>query len=434
MNPHATSHPDPQPGSFAFTAETEARAAQIIARYPEDRIRSAVIPLLDLAQRDNGGWLSKEAIEFVAQRLDMPPIRVYEVASFYTMFNLKPVGRYLLQVCRTTPCWLVGSDDLTDTIKRTCGVEIGETSADGLFTLMEVECLGACCNAPMLQINDDYYEDMTAESLAQLLDDLKNGRDVKRGSQTGREASAQAGGRHVLKEMPAYSGSGILREDPPEEADKEANGTGQPGPKEKAAGPPPKGPETTAGAAANPPGGTSSPAPVGTSRQGDNVTPPEKPATAEGEDGVSDDPQERAREEADSIAAALADLPDDATAEQKADAVGERPQAVDAPPESERVDLKRIKGIGPKNEAALHGIGIYHFHQIAAWSRPQVRWVGTYLSFPGRIDREDWVAQAKALAAGEETEFSQRVDRGEVASSAGGAKEVPPGDETKKGE
>jgi len=209
-----TSHRPPEPGDFAFSPDNEALAQRIIARYPEGRHRSAVIPLLDIAQRQNGGWLSRRAIEFVAQRLDMAPIRVHEVASFYTMFNKKPVGKYLLQVCRTTPCWLRGSDSLTQTIKDFCGVGIGGTSQDGLFTLVEVECLGACCNAPMVQINDDYYEDLTSESLTKILEDLKEGKPVEIGSQAGRLASARSDGPHTLIDLPAGPpASGILLSD-----------------------------------------------------------------------------------------------------------------------------------------------------------------------------------------------------------------------------
>ena len=159
----ATSHRAGEAGDFAFTAETMAKAQEIMARYPEGRQGSAMIALLDLAQRQNGGWLPGEAIEYVANVLDVAPIRAYEVASFYTMFNLKPVGKHFIQVCRTTPCWLCGSDDLTKACLDTLGVGLGETTEDGQFTVIEVECLGACANAPMVQINDDYYEDLSRD-------------------------------------------------------------------------------------------------------------------------------------------------------------------------------------------------------------------------------------------------------------------------------
>ena len=197
-----TSHPEGEAGGFSFTAENVARAKQIIARYPEGRQASAVIALLDLAQRQNGNWLSSEAIEYVANRLEMAPIRVHEVASFYTMFNQKPVGRHFIQVCRTTPCWLRGSDDLTGTCLGKLGTELGKTSEDGLFTVVEVECLGACANAPMVQINDLYYEDLTPERMAEIIDDLRAGKEVPMGSQSGRQASAPAGSPATMAEVP----------------------------------------------------------------------------------------------------------------------------------------------------------------------------------------------------------------------------------------
>ena len=193
-----TSHPEGVAGAFAFTPEHEQRADAIVARYPEGRQASAVIALLDLAQRQNSNWLSPEAIEYVANRLDMAPIRVHEVATFYTMFNLKPVGRHLIQVCRTTPCWLRGADDLTRACLDKVGTKLKETSADGDFTVVEVECLGACANAPMAQINDLYYEDLTPERMIEIMDDLKAGKEVGMGSQSGRQGSAPEGGPQTL--------------------------------------------------------------------------------------------------------------------------------------------------------------------------------------------------------------------------------------------
>ncbi len=198
-----TRYREGEPGDFAFTAEEQARARVVIARYPEGRQASAVIALLDLAQRQNHGWLSREAIDYVANFLEMAPIRVYEVASFYSMFNLKPVGRHLVQVCRTTPCWLRGAAELTDSCCEKLGVGLGETSEDGEFTLIEVECLGACANAPMVQIGDDYYEDLTPERLSQILDDLKAGKEVPGGSRIGRQSSMAEGGMTTLKDLPA---------------------------------------------------------------------------------------------------------------------------------------------------------------------------------------------------------------------------------------
>ncbi len=186
---------------FTFSAATLERVKTIIARYPENRQISAVVPLLDLAQRQNGGWLSREAIEFVGAFLEMAPIRVHEIATFYSMFNLKPVGTHLIQVCRTTPCWLNGAADLTRLCCEKLGVGLGENSRDGLFTVVEVECLGACANAPMVQINDLYYEDLTPESLEEIIDRLRAGEEVAAGSQTGRQGSAPAGGATTLRKV-----------------------------------------------------------------------------------------------------------------------------------------------------------------------------------------------------------------------------------------
>jgi NADH-quinone oxidoreductase subunit E len=190
-----------QPTSFAFTAEYRARADKIIGRYPQGRQPSAVIPLLDLAQRQSGGWLPRAAMDHVAEILGMASIRVYEVATFYTMFNLKPVGKYLLQVCRTTPCWLRGADNMTETCKKKLGIDLKETTADGLFTLVEVECLGACVNAPVVQVNDDFYEDLDEAKLDRLLEDLKAGKKPAHGPQVDRLNSAPVGGATTLKDV-----------------------------------------------------------------------------------------------------------------------------------------------------------------------------------------------------------------------------------------
>lgn len=190
-----------QPASFAFTPENRARVDKIIARYPQGRQPSAVLPLLDLAQRQAGGWLPRAAMDHVADILNMAPIRVYEVATFYTMFNLKPVGKYLLQVCRTTPCWLRGADNMTETCKKKLGIGLKETTPDGLFTLVEVECLGACVNAPVVQVNDDFYEDLDETKLNYLLDDLKAGKKPKHGPQIDRLNSAPVGGATTLTEF-----------------------------------------------------------------------------------------------------------------------------------------------------------------------------------------------------------------------------------------
>jgi NADH dehydrogenase (ubiquinone) flavoprotein 2 len=179
---------------FTFTPDNLARAKVIVARYPAGRQASAVIPLLDLAQRQNKNCLTLAAMDYVADMLEMPRIKVYEVANFYTMFNKEPVGENLVQICTTTPCWLRGSDDIVHACRKKLGIGVGETTPDGKFSVMKVECLAACVNAPMVQINDDYYEDLTPEIMGKILDDLKAGRKPAAGSQTGRRGScAQTG-------------------------------------------------------------------------------------------------------------------------------------------------------------------------------------------------------------------------------------------------
>jgi len=191
-----------QPATFAFDAANLERARAIIARYPAGRQASAVLPLLDIAQRQAGNWLPRAAMDYVAGMLDMAPIRVYEVATFYSMFNLQPVGAWFFQICTTTPCWLRGSDKVVEACQRKLGIGIGETTPDGKFTLKEVECLGACVNAPIIQVNDDFYEDLDGPSTEKLIDELAAGRVPPRGSAIGRQKSAPEGGPQVLKAIP----------------------------------------------------------------------------------------------------------------------------------------------------------------------------------------------------------------------------------------
>ncbi len=193
-------------GAFAWTADNAAQAKVVIGRYPPGRQASAIIPLLDLAQRqvgaetDTQGWLPIPVIEYVAAQLDMPKIRAYEVATFYTMFNLAPVGRFHVQVCGTTPCMLRGSNDLLAACYEK-GLKKGHTTEDGLFTLNEVECLGVCANAPMVQINDDNYEDLSFDSMTAILEALARGETPKPGPQIDRQTSCPEGGPTTLQAM-----------------------------------------------------------------------------------------------------------------------------------------------------------------------------------------------------------------------------------------
>ena len=187
-----------QPAIFKFSRENEAEIKRIVSKYPKGRQASAVMPLLDLAQRQHKNWIPMKAIELIASKLDMAEIRVLEVATFYTMFNLKPVGQFLLQACTTTPCWLRGSDEMMLAIKDRLNISSGETSACGRFSLLEVECLGACVNAPILQVNDDFYEDLDYQTTSDLLVSLEAGAPLPVGSALGRSGSEAADGATTL--------------------------------------------------------------------------------------------------------------------------------------------------------------------------------------------------------------------------------------------
>jgi NADH-quinone oxidoreductase E subunit len=190
-----------QPATFTFSRANREAAEGIVARYPAGRQASAVMPLLDLAQRQNDGWLPTAALDHVAEVLDMPPIQVYEVATFYTMYNLDPIGRHHVQVCTNISCLLRGSDHVAQACRNALGVDFGETTEDGLFTLSEVECLGACANAPMMQIDDDFYEDLDAASAQSVLNGLRRGDRPTPGPQSGRRGAEPAGGLTTLKDV-----------------------------------------------------------------------------------------------------------------------------------------------------------------------------------------------------------------------------------------
>lgn len=190
-----------QPDKFVFDTGTQSKADQIISRYPPGRQASAVLPLLDLAQRQAGGWLPKAAMDHVARVLNMAPIRVYEVATFYTMYNLEPLGQNVVQVCTTTPCALRNCASVVQACREELGIEFGDTTEDGKFSLLEVECLGACVNAPMMQIGDDYFEDLDEISTKQILQALRNGDAPTPGPQSKRRGSEPAGGLTSLTDF-----------------------------------------------------------------------------------------------------------------------------------------------------------------------------------------------------------------------------------------
>ncbi|MCW5696662.1 MAG: NADH-quinone oxidoreductase subunit NuoE [Bauldia sp.] len=310
-----------QPDSFAFTADNVRWAEREIAKYPAGRQHSAVIALLGRAQQQHGGWLPEPAIRHVAGILDMPYIRALEIATFYTMFQLEPVGRIAhIAVCGTTPCMLRGAEDLKDICRHRIAHHPFEVSADGNFSWEEVECAGACVNAPMIQIGADTFEDLTPESFDALLDDLAAGRPVRHGPQIDRIMSAPEGGPTTLHDHH--------------------------GPTRAARRP---------GAAA--------------------------PAASPLTDAEAKEPTD---------AANLREKPSEAA----------EPMRLREPRNSAPDDLRRIAGIGARMVELLHGIGIYHFDQIAEWTPGNAAWIDHELSLRGRIKREDWVGKAKALAAG----------------------------------
>ncbi|AHM02648.1 NADH-ubiquinone oxidoreductase chain E [Roseibacterium elongatum DSM 19469] len=330
-------HPE-QPESFAFTPANQAWAEAQITKYPEGRQASAIIPLLWRAQEQEG-WLTRPAIEHVADMLDMAHIRALEVATFYFMFQLQPVGAVAhIQICGTTSCMICGAEDLVAVCKEKIAANAHQLSADGKFSWEEVECLGACANAPMAQIGKDYYEDLTAEKLAWLLDEMAAGRVPTPGPQNGRYASEPASGLTSLTEheagRDALNASARLATDIGDTI-KRIDGTELP-----------------------------LLAPWGKQSGGDRPAAP---------------------------APAPAAAPQTAPAE-------EAPETLGAPRDGGADDLKRISGVGPKLEGLLNEMGFYHFDQIAAWTPEQVAWVDNRLNFKGRIERDDWVAQARALA------------------------------------
>jgi NADH-quinone oxidoreductase subunit E len=370
-----------QPDSFAFSAENAEWAKGIVAKFPDGRQASAVIPLMWRAQEQEG-WVTKPAIEEIGRMLDMPFIRVLEVATFYTMFHLEPVGKKAhIQLCGTTPCMLRGSEDLKAVCKSRIHAEPHHLSEDGDFSWEEVECLGACVNAPMVQIFSDTYEDLTPESFEKLLDAFARGKPPAPGPQIKRIKSAPASGLTSLTEKPAKAKAKPKAEGKPVE-DKAAV-------KAKAAPVP---------APAAPPAPSAPPAEKVEAPVKAAAIPEAAPAT---ETAAAPAP------------AAFASVPPAGE--------GGKPGLYDSRPD-DADDLKEISGVGPKLEGVLNDMGIYRFAQVAVWTADNIGWVDERLTFKGRIERDDWVSQAKILAEGGATEFSKRVAKGEVPSSAGGKK------------
>uniref|UniRef100_A0A9E7ZMG2 NADH-quinone oxidoreductase subunit NuoE n=1 Tax=Bosea sp. NBC_00436 TaxID=2969620 RepID=A0A9E7ZMG2_9HYPH len=385
--------PDPiQPASFAFTAANENWIDQQIAKYPEGRQASAVIPLLWKAQEQEG-WVSRAVIETVAKRLGMAPMRVLEVATFYTMFNLQPVGEFFVQLCGTTPCALRGAEAL----KKVCEDVIGPQStvtADGKLSWLEVECLGACCNAPMAQINVDYYEDLTPASFRQLLDDMRNGRPTKPGPQNGRTGSEPEGGPQTLTDKALYDGSMIgagdwqkrIVEQRKAAAEAAAAKAAAEAEAKKAAEAEVKKAEATPAAVAAKPATETAAA-----------ARPQPSAPAQPSNAANDTPAAKGKVEKKDVAEAAKPAAADkipATDESK-------PELLTAARGGKGDDLELIWGVGPKLGRMLNEMGVWHYDQIAKWTPAELAWVDARLTgFKGRALRDDWIAQSKKLATG----------------------------------
>ncbi|RMA42958.1 NADH-quinone oxidoreductase subunit E [Rhodophyticola porphyridii] len=371
-------HPE-QPDSFAFTPANQAWAEAQITKYPEGRQASAIIPLLWRAQEQEG-WLTRPAIEHVCDMLGLAHIRGLEVATFYFMFQLQPVGSVAhIQVCGTTSCMICGAEDLIGVCQEKIAKRAHQLSADGKFSWEEVECLGSCANAPMAQIGKDYYEDLTAARLGEIIDEMAAGRVPTPGPQNGRYASEPASGLTSLKEYEAGRdslnvsarlatdiGDTIKRIDGTE-VPLVANWGRQSGDVLEA--PAPARPANRSkGRPVDETGTTKQEAPAKTKAKPSAKTDPAVTRSAAGD--AAGDIEERA------------------------------PETLSAPRQGGADDLKKITGVGPKLETLLNDLGFWHFDQIAAWTPAEIAWVDARLTFKGRIERDDWVTQARKLASG----------------------------------
>ncbi|MBB6410497.1 NADH-quinone oxidoreductase subunit E [Mesorhizobium sangaii] len=407
-----------QPASFAFNRANAAAAKQWLKKYPKGREQSAIIPLLMLAQEQEG-WVTKAAIETISDMLGMPRIRGLEVATFYTQYQLSPVGtRAHIQVCGTTPCMLRGSEALMDVCRSRIHHDQFHTNDKGTLSWEEVECLGACVNAPMVMIFKDTFEDLTPERLAEIIDlyDAGKGASVTPGPQDGRTGSEPASGLTTLKSEKAILKSTRDRE--AREATKAAKAApdaiiatvapaAAPVAPSNASKPKTDAPETSpalktpsktkVAPAAERAASVSAPP---HSAANANKAAPEVEQVSKQRNGPRTKAEPAAAFKAPEVKvlAAKADKPAKPSLEDK-----NRPAGIDRPALVD--DLKLISGVGPKIEGVLHSLGIFTFTQVASWKKAEREWVDGYLAFHGRIDRDDWVKQAKALAKGGVAEY-----------------------------
>lgn len=391
-----------QPDSFEFTPANRKWADGEISKYPDGRQASAVIALMWRAQEQEG-WLTRPAIEHVAAMLDMDYIRALEVATFYFMFQLHPVGKIAhFQICGTTPCMLCGSEELIKVCQDKIAAEPYDLSSDGKFSWEEVECLGACANAPMAQIGKDYYEDLTPEGFAALIDDLAAGKVPTPGSQSGRFASEPQSGLTNLTAFDAgrlaHNASVQLALDMGDTI-KRIDGTEMPlrTPwRDKGAGHNPAAPdvkhneervEITSEAAL---------AAVAKLVRGDGSSAKKR---APAKSGAAKDAKPKAPKAASKAEPKTGPKTD--PKKDGADASGKKPETLDAPRGGQADDLKQLKGVGPKLEEALNAAGFYHLDQVANWSDDEVAWIDQNIEgIRSRASRNDWVEQAKQLVKG----------------------------------
>lgn len=383
-----------QPESFEFTPANLEWAQGQVTKYPVGRQASAIIPLLWRAQEQEG-WLSRPAIEYVADMLDMPYIRALEVATFYFMFQLQPVGSVAhIQICGTTSCMICGAEDLMKVCKEKIAPHPFELSQDGKFSWEEVECLGACANAPMAQIGKDYYEDLSEESLAKLIDEMAAGKTPRPGSQIGRFASEPASGLSSLTDVPGektpFNGS-VQRAVEIGDTLKRIDGTEVPL----------RMPWQMSGQAG----------PIGVMGAGQRPMSAVQQAAAQ----MSAAPKPAKGKPADKTGVTVQEaqaVSKGVPASKAEPAAASRPKALKAARKGGADDLKMIKGVGPKLEKLLNSLGFFHFDQVAAWTAAELAWVDENLEgFKGRASRDDWVAQAKLLAGGGETAFSAKAKK-----------------------
>ncbi|MEQ1710710.1 MAG: NADH-quinone oxidoreductase subunit NuoE [Hyphomicrobium sp.] len=394
-----------QPPSFAFSPENAAWAKATIAKYPDGKQASAVIPLLWRAQEQNGGWTTEPAMRGIADQLGMAYIRVYEIATFYTMFQLSPVGSIAhIQVCGTTPCMLRGARDLVAVCKRRIAEHSHEVSTDGKFSWEEVECLGSCANAPMVQIWSDTYEDLTPEAFEHLIDAFAKGNPPKPGSQTGRTASCPSTGPTSLTDPALYDGSGVGAW---QKRFHDAQATSAAA-ASAAAAPPPvtPGPVTPAPLlpVQVPPASAVKPAisPGVAAALANAGLVPELEARGGGKAmPVQELESLKSQAKAGLLPGAMMAALSASAATANADAEPEKPPLLTSPRGGNGDDLGLIWGVADKLEAKMNALGVWHFDQIAAWTPAHVAWFENAMEgFKGRIARDKWIEQCQKLAAG----------------------------------